>query len=81
MHKITPLNSDMTEGPGAVGPIYPMLYIKERDLPGIKKKEIDDEYKIVLKVKQRAVRKLRGGEIEAEVDITEIGLMGSKADA
>jgi uncharacterized beta-barrel protein YwiB (DUF1934 family) len=65
----------MTEGPSGGAPIYPNFYIKETDLPTIKDKKIDDEYKVVLKVKQKAIRKMRAGEIEAEVEVVEIGLL------
>lgn len=75
MHKVTPLNSDIAV-PGASEPYYPSFYIREIDLPAIKDKKIDDEFKVILKVKLKAIRKMKADDIEAEASILEIGLKG-----
>lgn len=77
MHKVTPLNSEMSV-PGASEPYYPTFDIRESDLPSIKDKKIDDEFKVVLKIKVKAIRKMRAGEINLDASILEIGLMGKE---
>ena len=74
MHKITPLNPEMLEGPTRGEPIYPSFSIKETDLPEIKDKKIDDEFEVRIRVKVNGIHKGRAGDIVAEVDQREIGL-------
>ncbi len=78
MYKITPLNPEVMESPERGKPIYPSFSIKETDLPAIKDKKIDDEFEIRLKVKVNGIHKGRAGDIIAEVDQREIGLVKDK---
>lgn len=71
-HKISPIN-DM-DMPHASGPVYPMVYFKETDLPEIKDYKVGEDYELKLKITLKSLRELSAGELEAGFEMKEVGV-------